>query len=48
MGDQMLMEGTTAQSVELPIPINFQGGASWFDLLLSLYKINICALKWAV
>ena len=32
-GDQMLMKGTIASSVEWPIPINVQVSASWFDLL---------------
>ena len=39
-GDQMLMKGTIARIVERSIPINFQGGASWFDLFLSLYKVK--------
>ena len=39
-GDQMLMKDTTAYSVEWSMPINFQGGDNWFDLLLSLYKVR--------
>ena len=36
----MLMKDTTAQRVELSMPMNFQGGDNWFDLLLSLYKVK--------
>ena len=39
-GDQMLMKDTTAHSVERSMPINFQGGDNWFNLLLSLYKVK--------
>ena len=39
-GYQMLMKGTTARSVEWPMQIKIQGGASWFDLLSSLYKVK--------
>ena len=36
----MLMKDTIAQSVKWSMPINFQGGDNWFDLLLSLYEVK--------
>ena len=36
----MLMKDTIAHSVEWSLPINFQGGDNWFDLLLSLYQVK--------
>ena len=36
----MLMKDTTAHSVQWSMPINFQGGDNWFDLLFPLYKVK--------
>ena len=36
----MLMEDTIGHSVEWSMPIYFQGGDNWFDLLLSLYEVK--------
>ena len=36
----MLMKDTIAHSEERSLPINFQGGDNWFDLLLSLYEVK--------
>ena len=36
----MLMKDTTAHSVDWSVPVNFQEGDNWFDLLLSLYKVK--------
>ena len=36
----MLMKDTIAHSVEWSLPINFQGGDTWFDPLLSLYQVK--------
>ena len=36
----MLMKGIMAIIDQWPIPINFRGGATWFNLSLSLYKVK--------
>ena len=39
-GGWMLRKSTMAIIDQLTIPINIRGGATWFDLLLSLYKVK--------
>ena len=39
-GHQMLMKNITAHNVQWSMPINFQGGDNWFDLLFPLYKVK--------